>query len=133
MKKSNIISRTMGSDWVTWENNPLPASHIGGVWEHQIQAAKTILDALHKTLSCNLNDKYFRTLLAETEGIINCRLLVVGTLSDGSFQLIQQGYRIIVLESSSNFYYLIVSMREVFPENFSFRAQFILPLWWFKF
>ena len=45
---------------------------------------------------------------------------------------IQQGSRLNVLRSSSNFYHLITSMREVFPENFNFVAQFSLTLWLFK-
>ena len=45
---------------------------------------------------------------------------------------IQQGSGISVLKSSSNFYHLIASMREVFPENFSFIAQFSLTLWLLK-
>ena len=36
------------------------------------------------------------------------------------------------LKSSSSFYHLIVSMKEVFPENFSFIVQFSLTLWLFK-
>ena len=49
------------------------------------------------------------------------KFLLVGHSSQ-----IQQWSGIDVLNSSSNFYYLIVSMREVFPENFSFIAQFSL-------
>ena len=45
---------------------------------------------------------------------------------------IQQGPGIDGLKSSSNFYHLIVSIREVFPENVSFIAQFSLFLWLFK-
>ena len=47
----------------------------------------------------------------------------------GHSSQIQQGSGIDVLKSSSNFYYLIVSMREVFPENFSFIAQFNLLIY----
>ena len=36
------------------------------------------------------------------------------------------------LKSSSNFYHLIASTREVFAENFNFIAQFSLTLWLFK-
>ena len=58
-----------GSDWITWKNNPPAALHVGGIWECQIQTARTILDALLKTHSCSLNDENFRALLAEAEGI----------------------------------------------------------------
>ena len=50
----------------------------------------------------------------------------------GHSSQIQQGSGIDVLKSSSNFYHLIVSMREVLPENFSFIAQSSLTLWLFK-
>ena len=53
-------------------------------------------------------------------------------LTIGHSRLIQQGSRIDVLKSSSNFYNLIVSMREVFSENFCFTARFSLTLWLFK-
>ena len=68
-----------GSEWITWENNPPAASHMGG-----IQTAWTILDALLKTHPCSLNDENFRALLAEAEGIINSRPLTVETLSVNS-------------------------------------------------
>ena len=48
------------------------------------------------------------------------------------YSQIQQGSRIDVLKSPSNFYNLFVSIREVFPENFSFIAQFSLTLRLFK-
>ena len=45
---------------------------------------------------------------------------------------IQHMSRIDVLKSFSNFYHLIKSMREVFPENFSLIAQFSLTVWLFN-
>ena len=63
-----------GSDWITWENNPPAASHMGGILERQIQTAWTILDALLKTHSCSLNDENFRTLLAETLSDVNSQI-----------------------------------------------------------
>ena len=50
----------------------------------------------------------------------------------GHSSRIQQGFRTDVLKSSSNFYHLIVSMREVFPKDISFIGQFSLTLWLFK-
>ena len=61
-----------GSDWITLENNPPAASHMGGIRERQIRTTRTTLDALLKTHSC-INSEKFRTLLAETEKIINSR------------------------------------------------------------
>ena len=50
-----------GTDWITWYKNPLGASHMGGVWERQIQNAKNILATLLKTHGHSLNDKGLRT------------------------------------------------------------------------
>ena len=50
----------------------------------------------------------------------------------GHSSQIQQGSGIDVLKSSSNFYPLFLSMREIFPANFSSIAQFELTLWLFK-
>ena len=46
-----------GADWILWHNNPPGASHMGGVWEHQIRSARTILEGLLKTHSHSLNDE----------------------------------------------------------------------------
>ena len=41
MKHDKIKSFLLenGADWNLWHNNPLGASHMGGVWECQIQSA----------------------------------------------------------------------------------------------
>ena len=44
--------------------------------------ARTILEALLKTHGSSLNDENLRTLITETEAIINSRPLTVETLSD---------------------------------------------------
>ena len=49
--------------------------------------------------------------------------------TDGSFQPNSVGSGIDVLKSASNFCHLIVSMKEIFLENFSFIAQFSVFLW----
>ena len=71
-----------GTDWITWYKNPPGASHMGGVWERQIQSARNILAALLKTHGQSLNDEGLRTLVVETEAIINSRPLTVESLSD---------------------------------------------------
>ena len=71
-----------GTDWITWYKNPLGASHMGGVWERQIQSARNILAALLKTHGQSLKDEGLRTLVAETEAIVNSRPLTVESLSD---------------------------------------------------
>ena len=55
---------------------------MGGVWERQMRSARTILEALVKTNGSSLNDENLRTLITETEAIINSRPLTVETLSD---------------------------------------------------
>ena len=37
-----------GTNWITWINNPLTTSHMGGFWEGQIITARRILNALIK-------------------------------------------------------------------------------------
>ena len=70
-----------GKDWVKWLRNPLGASHMGGIWERQIPSARTIFEALLKTLSSILNDENLRIIILETNPIINSRPLRVETLS----------------------------------------------------
>ena len=55
---------------------------MGGAWEYHIQSARNILAALLKTHGQSLNDKGLRTLVVETEAIINSRPLTVESLSD---------------------------------------------------
>ena len=71
-----------GTDWVKWQKNPPRASYMGGIWERLINSAPTILEALLKTHGSSLNDENLRTLIMETETIINSRPLTAETLSD---------------------------------------------------
>ena len=48
----------------------------------QIRSARTIFEALLKTHGSSLNDENLRTLIIETEAIINSRPLTAETLSD---------------------------------------------------
>ena len=57
---------------------------MGGAWEYHIQSARNILAALLKTHGQSLNDEGLRTLVVETEAIINSRPLTVESLSDNS-------------------------------------------------
>ena len=67
---------------ITWGNNPRTASYMAEVWKFEIWIARTARDVFLKIYWCCLNDENFRTLLAETEGIINSRPLTVETLRD---------------------------------------------------
>ena len=73
---------TKGCDWIVWERNPPSSSHMGGIWERQIRSIRTILSALMKQHAAILNDESLRTLMTETEAIINSRPLTVDTMSD---------------------------------------------------
>ena len=70
-----------GTDWITWHKNPTGASHMGALWECQIRSARGILAALLKTYGHSHNDKGLRTLVVETEAVINSRPLTVESLS----------------------------------------------------
>ena len=58
------------------------ASHMGGIWERQIRSARAILEGLLKTHSSSLNNENLKTLITETEEIIDLSPLTVETLSD---------------------------------------------------
>ena len=60
---------------------------MGGVWERQIQSARTILEGLLTTHSHSLNDTSLRTLMAEVELIINSRPLTVETINDSKSEI----------------------------------------------
>ena len=67
---------------IDWTLNPPAASHFGGVWKRQIRSIRSILSSLIREHGNRLNDEALRTLLCETEAIINSRPLTVETLSD---------------------------------------------------
>ena len=75
-----LISRNC--DWIIWKRNPPEASHMGGVWERQIRSIRSILTALMKEYPAMLTDESFRTLMTETEAIINSRPLTVDPACD---------------------------------------------------
>ena len=55
---------------------------MGGVWERKIRSARAILMSLLHTHGRSLNNESLRTLLVETEAIVNSRPLTVDTLGD---------------------------------------------------
>ena len=81
-KIHKYLAAEEGCDWIVWERNPPEASHMGGVWERQIRSIRAILTALMKEHPAVLNDESLRTLMTETEAIINSRPLTVDTLTD---------------------------------------------------
>ena len=60
---------------------------MGGIWECQICSAWAILEGLLKMHGSSLNSENLRTLITETEAIINSRPLTVETLSDVSSEM----------------------------------------------
>ena len=78
--------KTIEEDWTTWKKNPPAASHMGGIWEHQIRSARAILNSLLQTDTweqLGLDEESLQTLMTETEIIVNSRPLTVETINDG--------------------------------------------------
>ena len=89
-----------GAEWILWHNNPPGVSHMGGVWERQIQSARTILEGLLKTHSHSLNDESLRTLMAEVELIINSRPLTVETISGSKSEIPVSPSNLLIMKTS---------------------------------
>ncbi|XP_064639533.1 uncharacterized protein LOC135495056 [Lineus longissimus] len=69
-------------DWINFDMNVPCASHMGGAWEHMIGSARNVLNALLNQHGHQLDDELLRTLVTETEAIVNSRpLTVIDTLS----------------------------------------------------
>ena len=71
-----------GCDWIPFQLNVPHASHMGGVWERQIQTVRRVLEPLLKSIGCQLDDEAFRTFVTEAEAIINSRPLTTANLND---------------------------------------------------
>ena len=69
-------------DLVRWITNPPVASHMGGIWERQIRAARAILSSLLSTHGKSLDEESLLTLVSETEGFLNSQPLTVETISN---------------------------------------------------
>ena len=81
-QKIQYFLQNIVADYIIWNRNPPASSHMGGVWERQIRSARTILLSLLNAHGRSLNNESLRTLLAETEAILNSRPLTVDTLGD---------------------------------------------------
>ena len=81
-QKIEFFLQNIGADYINWRRNLPASSHMGGVWERQIRLAHTILMSLLHTHRRSLNNESLRTLLAETEAIVNSRPLMTDTLGD---------------------------------------------------
>ena len=72
----------LGTDLITWRNNPLSKSYMGKVCKRQTRSAQAILLALMKKCCISLNYKSLMTFLVEVECINNSRSMIVKTISD---------------------------------------------------
>ena len=73
-QKIQYFLQNTGADYTVWHRYPPTSSHMGDVWE--IRSVQNIVLFLLKTHKRSLNDESLRTLLAETEAILNSRLLL---------------------------------------------------------
>ena len=55
--KIKFFLANLGIDWMTFSKNPPAASHMGGVWEQQIQSCRNILLSKLKNHGTSLNDE----------------------------------------------------------------------------
>lgn len=69
-------------DWIEFNFNVPSASHMGGIWERLIRTVRSVLSSLLNELGTQLDDETLRTLMTETENIVNSRPLTVTHLSD---------------------------------------------------
>ena len=69
-------------DWVEFRMNVPHASHMGGVWERQIRTARAVFSSILATHGHSLDDELLRTLMVETEAIINGQPLSYTSMSD---------------------------------------------------
>ena len=69
-------------DWISFKMNVPAASHMGGVWEHQIRSVRNVLSSLLQKNGKQLDDESLRTLMCEAEAIVNSRPLTVSQLAD---------------------------------------------------
>ena len=81
-QKIKYFLQNIGADYMTWYRNSKASSHMGGVWERQIQSAGNILLSLLNIHGRSLNDESLRTVLAETEALLNSRSTTVDALGD---------------------------------------------------
>ena len=64
-------------DWISFKMNVPAASHMGGVWEHQIRSARNVLSSLLQKNGRQLDDESLRTLVCEAKAIVDQFLYLV--------------------------------------------------------
>ena len=93
-QKIQYFLQNIGAHYIIWHRNSPASSHMGGFWEWQIRSARTILLSLLKAHGRSLNDESLRTLLEETETILNSRRLTVDVQSEQPLCPIYENRRI---------------------------------------
>ena len=78
--KSSLLKEQC--DWITFKMNVPLASHMGRVWECQIQTVRNVFSSLLQHNSKQLDDESLRTFMCEAETIVNGRPLTVNQLTD---------------------------------------------------
>ena len=68
-------------DWFEVKFNVPSASHMGGIWEHQIQRVRSVLSALLESNSQQMNDEALRTFMCEAEAVVNSRPLTAESIT----------------------------------------------------
>ena len=102
-KRINDFLMESGGEWISWKCNPPMASNMGGVWERQIQSARSILSAMLRNHGESLCDESLSLLLVEVEGIINSRPIKCEAIGDvnsiiplSSMQLLSSKTRVVM-------------------------------------
>ena len=72
---SRKIEEFLRQKCILWKFNPPAASHMGGVWEHQIRSVRNVLRFVLKEQT--LDDESLATVMCEIEAIINGRPITV--------------------------------------------------------
>ena len=69
-------------DLVEFHANVPHASHMGGVWERPIRTARAVFSSILASHGHSLDDELLRTVMVETEAIINGQPLTYTSMSD---------------------------------------------------
>ena len=75
VKRLDKIYKDMAATNTTWKFNPHYGPHFGGFWERLIQTAKGTLFIILSSRRLSLD--VLRTILVETEAILNSRPLTI--------------------------------------------------------
>ena len=72
-------------DWMEVKLNVPSVSHMGGIWERQIQTLRSVLSALLEKNGQQLNDEALRTFMCEAKAVATSRPLTTEGISSPGF------------------------------------------------